>query len=76
MFTRDVDAAIAISDAMETGTVQVNGAPARGAPAAPSRTPSTRAPPPDCSVAARCKQGAGGARHLQAHGGAPPLVRS
>ena len=30
VFTRNVDAAIAISDAMETGTVQVNGAPARG----------------------------------------------
>ncbi|KAK9837166.1 hypothetical protein WJX81_007685 [Elliptochloris bilobata] len=30
VFTRNVDAAIAISDAMETGTVQVNSAPARG----------------------------------------------
>ncbi|EIE25996.1 NADP-dependent glyceraldehyde-3-phosphate dehydrogenase [Coccomyxa subellipsoidea C-169] len=30
VFTRDVDAAIRISDAMETGTVQVNSAPARG----------------------------------------------
>jgi hypothetical protein len=30
VFTRDIDAAIAISDAMETGTVQINSAPARG----------------------------------------------
>ena len=30
VFTRNIDAAIAISDAMETGTVQVNSAPARG----------------------------------------------
>jgi len=75
VFTRDVDAAIAISDAMETGTVQVNGAPARGAPAAPSRTPPTRAPPPDCSVAARCKQGPeapGTCRRMQA----PPAARA
>lgn len=30
VFTQDITAAIAISDAMETGTVQVNSAPARG----------------------------------------------
>jgi glyceraldehyde-3-phosphate dehydrogenase (NADP+) len=30
VFTRDINAAIAISDAMETGTVQINAAPARG----------------------------------------------
>ncbi|KAG2431249.1 hypothetical protein HYH02_013383 [Chlamydomonas schloesseri] len=30
VFTRDINAAIRISDAMETGTVQVNSAPARG----------------------------------------------
>ncbi|KIY98676.1 hypothetical protein MNEG_9285 [Monoraphidium neglectum] len=30
VFTRDVNRAIAISDAMETGTVQINAAPARG----------------------------------------------
>ncbi|KAG2500942.1 hypothetical protein HYH03_000767 [Edaphochlamys debaryana] len=30
VFTRDINAAIALSDAMETGTVQVNSAPARG----------------------------------------------
>lgn len=30
VFTRDINAAIRISDAMETGTVQVNAAPARG----------------------------------------------
>jgi len=66
VFTRDVDAAIAISDAMETGTVQVNGAPARGAPAAPPRMPQPRAPRPDCSVVARCKQG----RRRQAPAGA------
>lgn len=30
VFTQDVDTAIRISDAMETGTVQVNAAPARG----------------------------------------------
>ena len=30
MFTQDVNQAIIISDAMETGTVQVNAAPARG----------------------------------------------
>jgi glyceraldehyde-3-phosphate dehydrogenase (NADP+) len=30
VFTRDVNKAIAISDAMATGTVQVNAAPARG----------------------------------------------
>ncbi|GIL45440.1 hypothetical protein Vafri_2681 [Volvox africanus] len=30
VFTKDINAAIAISDAMETGTVQVNSAPARG----------------------------------------------
>ena len=30
VFTRDIDAAIAISDAMATGTVQINAAPARG----------------------------------------------
>lgn len=30
MFTQDVNKAIFVSDAMETGTVQVNAAPARG----------------------------------------------
>ena len=30
VFTRDIDKAIRISDAMKTGTVQINGAPARG----------------------------------------------
>ncbi|CAK0773666.1 hypothetical protein CVIRNUC_004089 [Coccomyxa viridis] len=30
VFSRDIDQAIRVSDAMETGTVQVNGAPARG----------------------------------------------
>jgi glyceraldehyde-3-phosphate dehydrogenase (NADP+) len=30
VFTKDIDQAIAISDAMETGTVQINSAPARG----------------------------------------------
>ena len=30
VFTRDIDAAMALSDAMETGTVQINSAPARG----------------------------------------------
>ncbi|KAI8464408.1 MAG: aldehyde dehydrogenase domain-containing protein [Monoraphidium minutum] len=30
VFTRDINQAIAISDAMETGTVQINAAPARG----------------------------------------------
>ncbi|GBF90960.1 NADP-dependent glyceraldehyde-3-phosphate dehydrogenase [Raphidocelis subcapitata] len=30
VFTRDINKAIAISDAMETGTVQINAAPARG----------------------------------------------
>jgi hypothetical protein len=30
VFTRDINKAILISDAMETGTVQVNSAPARG----------------------------------------------
>lgn len=30
VFTRDIDKAILISDAMETGTVQINSAPARG----------------------------------------------
>ena len=30
MFTRDIVKAIMISDAMETGTVQINSAPARG----------------------------------------------
>ena len=30
MFTQDINQAIYISDAMETGTVQVNAAPARG----------------------------------------------
>ncbi len=30
VFTRDVNAAIAVADAMRTGTVQINGAPARG----------------------------------------------
>ena len=30
VFTKDVNKAIFISDAMETGTVQINSAPARG----------------------------------------------
>jgi len=30
VFTRDINKAILISDAMETGTVQINSAPARG----------------------------------------------
>lgn len=30
MFTKDINKAILISDAMETGTVQINSAPARG----------------------------------------------
>jgi len=30
VFTKDVNKAIMISDAMETGTVQINSAPARG----------------------------------------------
>lgn len=30
VFTKDVNKAILISDAMETGTVQINSAPARG----------------------------------------------
>ncbi len=30
MFTRDINQAIRISDAMETGTVQINAPPARG----------------------------------------------
>lgn len=30
MFTRDINKAILISDAMETGTVQINSAPSRG----------------------------------------------
>lgn len=30
VFTKDIDAAIRLSDAMETGTVQINAAPARG----------------------------------------------
>ena len=30
VFTRDINAAIRISDAMETGTVQINAPPARG----------------------------------------------
>lgn len=30
LFTQDINTAIRISDAMETGTVQVNAAPARG----------------------------------------------
>lgn len=30
VFTRDINQAMRISDAMETGTVQVNAAPARG----------------------------------------------
>lgn len=30
MFTKDINKAIMISDAMETGTVQINSAPARG----------------------------------------------
>ncbi len=30
MFTQDINKAIMISDAMETGTVQINAAPARG----------------------------------------------
>ncbi len=30
VFTKDIDRAIQISDAMETGTVQINGPPARG----------------------------------------------
>jgi glyceraldehyde-3-phosphate dehydrogenase (NADP+) len=30
VFTKDINKAIMISDAMETGTVQINSAPARG----------------------------------------------
>lgn len=30
VFTRDINQAVKISDAMETGTVQINAAPARG----------------------------------------------
>lgn len=30
VFTKDINAAIRVSDAMETGTVQINGPPARG----------------------------------------------
>ena len=30
MFTKDINKAILIGDAMETGTVQINSAPARG----------------------------------------------
>ncbi|KAJ0947485.1 putative glyceraldehyde-3-phosphate dehydrogenase (NADP(+)) [Helianthus annuus] len=30
IFTKDINKAILISDAMETGTVQINSAPARG----------------------------------------------
>lgn len=30
MFTKDINKAMLISDAMETGTVQINSAPARG----------------------------------------------
>jgi hypothetical protein len=30
VFTKDINKAILISDAMETGTVQINSAPARG----------------------------------------------
>lgn len=30
VFTRDINKAMLISDAMETGTVQINSAPARG----------------------------------------------
>lgn len=30
VFTRDINKAILISDALETGTVQINSAPARG----------------------------------------------
>ena len=30
VFTRDINKAILIGDAMETGTVQINSAPARG----------------------------------------------
>lgn len=30
MFTKNIDKAIMISDAMESGTIQINAAPARG----------------------------------------------
>ena len=36
MFTQDINQAIYISDAMETGTVQVNAAPARGPDVSPT----------------------------------------
>ena len=36
VFTQDINQAIYISDAMETGTVQVNAAPARGPDVSPT----------------------------------------
>jgi hypothetical protein len=54
VFTQDINQAIYISDAMETGTVQVNAAPARGPdvsltfPKAPSAAAMHMHLPSDC----------------------------
>lgn len=39
VFTKDINKAILISDAMETGTVQINSAPARGPDHFPFQVP-------------------------------------